>query len=510
MKPILPMVVLLVSAEIARAQCPSTTTCAFPPVQGNQPSHDEINVLMERLAANTLGDGVPALSQMEQGPSRVKGTPALPCVLFKAIGVVESEWLQFCPNTRLTVISASCGFGISQITSNAESLGPRITSDPDYNLHAGGNALISKWNADSTYGGKINDSNPLTVENWYYATWAYNGFANSNNPHNPNLPANRPPYAGPGSLSRGSYPYQELVWGRIRFPMLVNGQPAYSPVEVSYPNLGDIPPPPSGTSLFQQDLVIRPEHPNPCSDPCSNGCPDPRVVIVDNLDEGFALNGSAETALTGGWAEQFLHVPAQQAGASLVSATFTPSLPADGIWEISGWIPRDPATSANIPVVVAGIGGPTTLQMDQSQTTQDWQVLGKTKLRKDPTRVTVRDDSGDQGERVGIDAIRWRWIGNGGGVQAGETCANSTECEGVMPCICGRCALPCWENACPGDRTCDPTTGVCEGTTCESTGSSSAGGTNVITCTDGEPPVDLFPWIGFALLVVGWGWRPRR
>ena len=460
------------------AGCPSCTQCTYAPVTGTQPSMPEVNALMEELAINGLGDRGPTLPQLETGPTRTRQAPQFPCVLFKAIGIIESNWLQFCGNTSMTVVSFDCGYGISQITSGVSNYGARVSSEPAYNMGAGASILIGKWNAETTYGGAINDSNPVVVENWYYSTWAYNGFTNGNNPNNPNHPANRPPYSCAGGLSRGNYPYQELVWGRIRCPPQDNGMPRYDPVDVSYPNLADIPPPPSGTSLFDQDINITPQHADSCQDPCAQGCPDPSELIVDDLDPGFSVvSGNPTLTPTGGYNGGFRYAPSQPVGAPVVTTRFTPGLPSDGVWEISGWVPLNPATSANIPVDVAALGGGVNLVMDHSVLGGGWQLLGRAKLRAGFTHVDVRDDSGQPGQSVGMDAIRWSWVAFGGSADAGAMCTDSTDCRDSLICSAGLCALACFESTCAAGLVCDPQSGLCQmaGGSSSSAGSSSGG-----------------------------------
>lgn len=497
MSRLLPLLVAAVTALplTARAQCsnlpagcPTCEQCTFPSAAGTQPASAVIHGYLEQLAQNALGAAAPTLRQQEQGAARTSGDARFPCVLFKAISAVESSWRQFCSSGR-TVISFDCGYGISQITSSAATYTARIASEPAWNIGAGADILLTKWNAQTTYGGAINDSTPTVVENWYYATWAYNGFTNSNNPNNPSLPSPRPPYGGPGSLTRGSYPYQEIVWGRIRYPLQEGGNNAYDPVDVTYPDLSTIPPPPSSGSLFEQNITINPQHDNPCVDPCAAGCPDPRELIVDNDDPGFSITGSASWADTGGYHDTFLYAPASAVGSPAVTATFTPSLPSDGVWEIAGWIPLDPATSDAIPVVATAVGADMVLSMDQTVRGGVWQVLGQAKLRAGHTSVIVRNDSGDTGHDVGFDAIRWRWVRFGGAAGDGEACVDSTECRDSLMCASGTCRAPCWEAPCAGGGTCDAVHGACGPPPLSSSGSGQPGtssGTAVSAATSGQ------------------------
>ena len=85
-------------------------------------------------------------------------------------------------------VSFDCGFGVMQVTSGAASYGPRLASSAPWNVGAGTKILINKWNSER--GGTIGDSDPMVMENWYYAVWAYNGFTYGNNPDNPQHPPN--------------------------------------------------------------------------------------------------------------------------------------------------------------------------------------------------------------------------------------------------------------------------------------------------------------------------------
>jgi hypothetical protein len=107
-----------------------------------------------------------------------------------------------------------------------------VAQEPLYNLGSGMKILAGKWRATPCVG----DNQPTILEHWYFATWAYNSFSWRNNPNNPDYPASRPPYNGPGGLSRGSYPYQEIVWGYIRNPP----SSLWAPIAVSYPASSEI------------------------------------------------------------------------------------------------------------------------------------------------------------------------------------------------------------------------------------------------------------------------------
>ena len=113
-----------------------------------------------------------------------------------------------------------------------------------YNIARGAAILVDKWNAAPEYrpiAGTDTDSDPHTVENWYFAVWSYNGFTGpganrSNHPMDPVYGAwPRAPYScGPPSdglgHDRSRYPYQELVYGCAAHPPMVKSTAAAAAV----------------------------------------------------------------------------------------------------------------------------------------------------------------------------------------------------------------------------------------------------------------------------------------
>ena len=84
----------------------------------------------------------------------------------------------------------------------------------------------------------MGNRDPHIIENWYFALWAYNGFAYRNHPLNPGYDPNRPPYDCQGDTPR-DYPYQELILGCVANPPLRDGEPLWDAQPVSLPNLDD-------------------------------------------------------------------------------------------------------------------------------------------------------------------------------------------------------------------------------------------------------------------------------
>jgi hypothetical protein len=143
---------------------------------------------------------------------------------------------------------SDCGYGVGQITEGMRLIGPnRFTANQqraiavDYasNIAAALMILYEKWNETYNAGLKINNANPLRLENWFYAVWAYNsgfhanpgggqpwGVGWSNNPINPKYDQFRPPfleltYADAATPQR--WPYPEKVMGWAAYPISKDG-----------------------------------------------------------------------------------------------------------------------------------------------------------------------------------------------------------------------------------------------------------------------------------------------
>ncbi|SDS57734.1 hypothetical protein SAMN05216371_0194 [Streptomyces sp. TLI_053] len=144
---------------------------------------------------------------------------------------------------------ADCGYGLTQQTD-----GMRLPQDSpdgkalphqtqravalDYatNVAAGLRTLQEKWNQTRSAGMVLNNGDSAKVENWFYAAWAYNsgfyaktadgspwGLGWSNNPANPNYPANRKPFLHHNSYADAAHPqnwpYPEKVMGWAAYPI---------------------------------------------------------------------------------------------------------------------------------------------------------------------------------------------------------------------------------------------------------------------------------------------------
>lgn len=153
---------------------------------------------------------------------------------------------------------SDCGYGIGQVTDNmrvddvgfSERQQIAIATDYAANIAAGLRILTSKWNQiynDNAGWSHVNDGDPLRIENWYLAVWAYNsGYHDSadagdnnghwgvgwlNNPANPTYSADRAPFLresyGDAAIP-SHWSYEEKVMGWAETPQVKGSGPAYS------------------------------------------------------------------------------------------------------------------------------------------------------------------------------------------------------------------------------------------------------------------------------------------
>lgn len=273
---------------VGPSTCSAQGTCPQPAAYGRQPYVTELVPVFDQAGTNRLGSNGPTLPQMWSGypPSQAKQiAPYVPCILLKAIGYTEtSGWKQFNASygqSGYTRISPDCGYGIMQVTSGMDGNGGfdpyRVTAEPAYNIGAGAKLLMGKWNALNYY---VGANNPHTVEDWYYAVWAYNGWGWYNNPNHPRFLASRGVWECGVNLqqNRGHWPYQELIWGCAANPP---GNEYWEPVSLTLPNRASLnfdPPPahidtpqPSHGSCEVIHLPLVLNNYPACSYPITNG-----------------------------------------------------------------------------------------------------------------------------------------------------------------------------------------------------------------------------------------------
>lgn len=226
--------------------CPPTT-CVQERVYGYQPArYTTLRPVFFAAASNSLGEDGPTYKLINRGlpPNTYQETVSvlrpIPHPLLRAITWQESQWLQFADSVgdadnqyACTFLSYDCGYGLTQVTSCMTDgcgwFSPTLVSGVyTYNLGTGANILIEKWNAQAFAG----DNDHTLIEEWYYATTAYNGWSQCNDPnrdvfleHCPvgirdPFDPQRSPY-GARDYTNYAYPYQEIIWGLMAHPELI-------------------------------------------------------------------------------------------------------------------------------------------------------------------------------------------------------------------------------------------------------------------------------------------------
>ncbi|MFI1863935.1 NocE [Streptomyces jumonjinensis] len=174
-------------------------------------------------------------------------------VKHNAHGQVSDPWL-------INWKAADCGYGITQVTdgmrlpnkpyengtvrpSKPRAYQEAVALDYTANVAAGVNILAEKWNQTRGAGMTVNNGDPKSIENWFFALWAYNsgfypqadagnnggkwGVGWANNPANPTYKPNRTPFlegpAGGDDYSHAAqpqfWPYPEKVIGWAARPL---------------------------------------------------------------------------------------------------------------------------------------------------------------------------------------------------------------------------------------------------------------------------------------------------
>jgi hypothetical protein len=146
----------------------------------------------------------------------------IPPEILKAIAFIETGMKQY-DATGNPIPSSDGGIGMMQITIPDEQMiaqnidKEKLKWNTRYNIEVGAKILKVKWNNLNLP--KINDKNPQTIENWYFAIMAYNGLSKRNDPNIPHKVD----------------PYQERVLDSIREKSLLPIS-EIPKVNISYPN----------------------------------------------------------------------------------------------------------------------------------------------------------------------------------------------------------------------------------------------------------------------------------
>ena len=221
--------------KAASACAPVPQGCPVERAYGYQPPRLQMGATFVQAAQNGLGSAAPVYEGVFTGrpPVRQPVSPQrpLPHIILRGIAWQESVWLQYLSDSppydgvnACTIVSFDCGYGLMQVTScMAGGCGwldpPRAAAELPYNLGAGVNILIQKWNSVPYLG--AND--PTNPAEWYYAVLAYNGWSTLNDPNNTSrFDPRRPPFRESAAAYR--YPYQEKVYGWMAHPPHIGGQ----------------------------------------------------------------------------------------------------------------------------------------------------------------------------------------------------------------------------------------------------------------------------------------------
>ncbi len=223
----------------ATPTCPPSG-CVYDRVYGYQPRRYDMRSTFNDAASNALGNNGPSYNQINRGlppnmtQETVSASRPIPHIILRGMAWQESHWLHFADSVAdsdntyaCTLIGydpgETCGYGLMQITTcmNEDPLPPectwlvpvRVAGEWPYNLGAGTNMLIQKWNEMPFIG----DNDHTIPEQWYYAVTAYNFWGTVNDPNSSDFDPRRPPY-GESDYTAFNYPYQEIVWGWMAHP----------------------------------------------------------------------------------------------------------------------------------------------------------------------------------------------------------------------------------------------------------------------------------------------------
>lgn len=269
---------LLAVAWLAAPSPPASAThtapsdCAIYPIPTTYEAAQNRAAYMYgvNLAAYNMvapADGFFGVPTVEAGARNSRGTAGMsyvPPVLLKAVSWIESGSAQgdhtvWWNATGPAKVSFDCGHGIMQVTSGMtdpadggwpSSQQALLATHYLYNIGRGSAILVEKWNSAPDYRPIVGNGDPRLLEDWYFALWSYNGFTGpganrSNHPLDPRYAAwPRTPFScGPANDGLGhsyaNYPYQELVYGCAAHPPSVAGQPVWSPMNATLPDLNN-------------------------------------------------------------------------------------------------------------------------------------------------------------------------------------------------------------------------------------------------------------------------------
>jgi hypothetical protein len=246
----------------------ATTVLTCYGFQSYQPQVAEVADALNRAGTNTLvSDASFRLADAQTsptgGPQSVPGY--IPPSVLKAIAWIESSWRQATYSVARgargkTITSSQCAYGLLQVLTGMQISGTptarqnQIGTDYLYNTATGAQILLAKWNMAPGSLPVLGRRDPHIIEDWYFALWAYHCFGEAtcsrygvhNNPDDPALSWPRPVYGSPTQQSPSNpftaadYPYQELIFGRVANPPVMDGVALWQAIPVQLPAHGSI------------------------------------------------------------------------------------------------------------------------------------------------------------------------------------------------------------------------------------------------------------------------------
>lgn len=156
-------------------------------------------------------------------------------------------------------------------------------------------------------------------------------------------------------------------------------------------------------------------------------------TLIDDLDfgNGFYLNNKAPASMSvwkdlnqGYNGHMWYSFTTDSSNIDSCYAIWSPSLPQDGYYEVSAYIPYSQAQSAEYKINTAG--GIETVTINQSAYKDTWVSLGRFKFEKGNSGfVRLDDESSIKGQAIIFDAVKWSYIDS--------TAAAISEEAGITP-----------------------------------------------------------------------------
>lgn len=125
----------------------------------------------------------PSREDLEKMIEQVALKRGIPSVILKSIARVESVYEHFVKDGVPKITGTSVG--LMQVNNKYGGYDDyKLKYDIMYNIEAGADVLLNKWSMSSYQNVScVGSMDPNVLENWYFALWAYNGWAQSNNPN---------------------------------------------------------------------------------------------------------------------------------------------------------------------------------------------------------------------------------------------------------------------------------------------------------------------------------------